>query len=146
MRNSMSYVNQQEFLFDDTILYNLTLGDSSYTMQQVERVTKAIGAHDFINALPDGYNTQVGDSGICLSGGQRQMLSIARALLRNTSLIILDEAHEGTQTTLGKNVINGLSNNRDPYFLYLSGTPFNILSLKSLQIYSTLLLGLSQIS
>ncbi len=109
LRNSMSYVNQQEFLFDDTILYNLTLGDSSYTMQQVERVTKAIGAHDFINALPDGYNTQVGDSGICLSGGQRQMLSIARALLRNTSLIILDEAtsalDEGTETTVIKGIV-----------------------------------------
>ena len=109
LRKSMSYVNQQEFLFDDTILYNLTLGDSSYTMQQVERVTKAIGAHDFINALPDGYNTQVGDSGICLSGGQRQMLSIARALLRNTSLIILDEAtaalDEGTETAVIKGIV-----------------------------------------
>ena len=61
LRNSMSYVNQQEFLFDDTILYNLTLGDTSYSMQQVEHVTKAIGAHDFIIALPDGYNTHVGD-------------------------------------------------------------------------------------
>ncbi len=114
LRNSMSYVNQQEFLFDDTILYNLTLGDSSYTMQQVERVTKAIGAHDFINALPDGYNTQVGDSGICLSGGQRQMLSIARALLKNTSLIILDEAtsalDEGTETTVIKGIVELMNN------------------------------------
>lgn len=114
LRNSMSYVNQQEFLFDDTILYNLTLGDSSYTMQQVERVTKAIGAHDFINALPDGYNTQVGDSGICLSGGQRQMLSIARALLKNTSLIILDEAtsalDEETETTVIKGIVELMNN------------------------------------
>lgn len=114
LRNSMSYVNQQEFLFDDTILYNLTLGDSSYTMQQVERVTKAIGAHDFINALPDGYNTQVGDSGICLSGGQRQTLSIARALLKNTSLIILDEAtsalDEETETTVIKGIVELMNN------------------------------------
>ncbi len=113
LRNSMSYVNQQEFLFDDTILYNLTLGDTSYSMQQVEHVTKAIGAHDFIIALPDGYNTHVGDSGICLSGGQRQMLSIARALLKNSTLIILDEAtsalDEQTESTVIKGIVELMS-------------------------------------
>lgn len=108
LRRSLSYINQQEFIFDDTILYNLTLGDTSYNQQQIERVTKAIGIHDFINTLPDGYNTQVGDSGICLSGGQRQMISIARALLQNTSLIILDEATSALDEETESIVINGI--------------------------------------
>lgn len=108
LRSSLSYVNQQEFLFDDTILYNLTLGNSSYSQDQVEHVTKAIGFHDFIKSLPDGYNTQVGDSGICLSGGQRQMISIARALLKNTSLIILDEATSALDEETESKVLNGI--------------------------------------
>lgn len=114
LRSSLSYVNQQEFLFDDTILYNLTLGDRSFSKEQVEQVTKAIGFHDFISTLPDGYNTNVGDSGICLSGGQRQMVSIARALLKNTSLIILDEAtsalDEQTESTVIKGIEQLMSN------------------------------------
>ena len=108
LRNSLSYVNQQEFLFDDTILYNLTLGSSSYSQDQVEHVTKALGFHDFIKSLPNGYKTQVGDSGICLSGGQRQLISIARALLKNTSLIILDEATSALDEETESKVLNGI--------------------------------------
>lgn len=108
LRNSLSYVSQQEFLFDDSILYNLTLGNASYNQDQIDRVTKAIGFYDFIKSLPNGFNTHVGDSGICLSGGQRQMLSIARALLKNTSLIILDEATSAMDEETESIVINGI--------------------------------------
>lgn len=108
LRRSLSYVNQQEFLFDDTILYNLTLGDTTYSQHQIDSVTKAIGLFDFISSLPDGYNTKVGDSGICLSGGQRQMVSIARALLKNTSLIILDEATSALDEHTESTVIKGI--------------------------------------
>jgi len=108
LRSSMSYVNQQEFLFDDTILYNLTLGDTTFSQHQIDSVTKAIGLFDYISSLPDGYNTKVGDSGICLSGGQRQMVSIARALLKNTSLIILDEATSALDEHTESTVIKGI--------------------------------------
>ena len=108
LRRSLSYVNQQEFLFDDTILYNLTLGDTTYSQHQIDSVTKAIGLFDYISTLPDGYNTKVGDSGICLSGGQRQMVSIARALLKNTSLIILDEATSALDEHTESTVIKGI--------------------------------------
>lgn len=108
LRRSLSYVNQQEFLFDDTILYNLTLGETTYSQHHIDRVTKAIGLFDYISSLPDGYNTKVGDSGICLSGGQRQMVSIARALLKNTSLIILDEATSALDEHTESTVIKGI--------------------------------------
>ncbi len=108
LRRSLSYVNQQEFLFDDTILYNLTLGDTTYSQHHIDSVTKAIGLFDYISSLPDGYNTKVGDSGICLSGGQRQMVSIARALLKNTSLIILDEATSALDEHTESTVIKGI--------------------------------------
>jgi ABC-type multidrug transport system fused ATPase/permease subunit len=108
LRRSLSYVYQQEFLFDDTILYNLTLGDTTYSQHHIDSVTKAIGLFDYISSLPDGYNTKVGDSGICLSGGQRQMVSIARALLKNTSLIILDEATSALDEHTESTVIKGI--------------------------------------
>lgn len=108
LRRSLSYVNQQEFLFDDTILYNLTLGDTTYSQHHIDSVTKAIGLFDYISSLPDGYNTKVGDSGICLSGGQRQMVTIARALLKNTSLIILDEATSALDEHTESTVIKGI--------------------------------------
>ena len=132
LRSSLSYVNQQEFLFDDTILYNLTLGDRSFSKEQVEQVTKAIGFHDFISTLPDGYNTNVGDSGICLSGGQRQMVSIARALLKHPKILILDDSTSACDTHTDALIREALQNNHKEITKFIIAQ--RVLSIKDCQI------------
>lgn len=88
----MSFVFQESFLFSDTIFNNIALGKPGATKEQVERAAKAAQCHDFIIALPQGYQTKIGDGGVYLSGGEQQRVSIARAILKNAPILILDEA------------------------------------------------------
>lgn len=88
----MSFVFQESFLFSDTIFNNIALGKPGATKEQVEQAAKAAQCHDFIMALPQGYQTQIGDGGVYLSGGEQQRVSIARAILKNAPILILDEA------------------------------------------------------
>lgn len=88
----ISFVFQESFLFSDTIFNNIALGKPGATREQVEQAAKAAQCHDFIMALPHGYQTQIGDGGVYLSGGERQRVSIARAVLKNAPILILDEA------------------------------------------------------
>ena len=90
--NLMSFVFQESFLFTDTIYNNIALGKPNATRQEVEQAAKAAQCHDFIMALPDRYNTMIGDGGVHLSGGEQQRISIARAILKNAPILILDEA------------------------------------------------------
>jgi ATP-binding cassette, subfamily B, bacterial len=92
LRNSIGYVSQDIYLFNGTIRENLIYGSSSYTTEFFETVCKAAQVDEFVIKLPQGYDTLVGERGIKLSGGQRQRICIARALLKDASILIFDEA------------------------------------------------------
>ena len=89
---NFSFVFQNVYLFHDTIANNIRFGEPDAPMEKVIEATKKACCHDFISALPDGYNTVIGEGGASLSGGEKQRISIARAIMKNAPIIILDEA------------------------------------------------------
>ena len=92
LRQHIATVNQNIALFDDTIRNNVAYGDSEYSDEQVIAAPKSAHAREFVEGLPDGLDTIIGENGLKLSGGQRQRLSIARAFLKDAPILILDEA------------------------------------------------------
>ena len=98
LRNLMGIVSQDSILFNDTIANNIKLGTQNATDTAVLEAAKIANADEFIQNLPDKYNTNIGDSGNTLSGGQKQRLSIARAVLKNPPIMILDEATSALDT------------------------------------------------
>jgi ATP-binding cassette, subfamily B, bacterial MsbA len=98
LRAQIAIVTQFTFLFNDTVRANIAYGDPSKSMDDVIAAAQAANAHEFITALPQGYETPIGELGVTLSGGQRQRVAIARALLKDAPILVLDEATSALDT------------------------------------------------
>jgi len=98
LRESLGIVTQEVILFNDTVRNNIAYGLGDVDQARVDEAARAANAHDFIQRMPEGYDTVIGDRGTKLSGGQRQRLSIARAILKNPPILILDEATSALDT------------------------------------------------
>lgn len=108
LRNLMGIVSQRSILFNDTIFNNIALGIENPDREAVIEAAKIANAHEFIESLPHGYDTNIGDGGGKLSGGQQQRISIARAVLKNPPIMILDEATSALDTESEKLVQDAL--------------------------------------
>ncbi|GAA0547289.1 ABC transporter ATP-binding protein [Halorubrum ejinorense] len=103
-RDRLSMVRQDPFIFNDTLRYNLTLGNREVSDEELDRVCSIAKVDEFIDELPDGYDSLLGDDGVRLSGGQQQRVALARALLEDADVLILDEATSDLDSNLEKQV------------------------------------------
>jgi ATP-binding cassette subfamily B protein len=98
LRDHVGYVSQDTFLFDGTIAENIRYGSFEATDEEVREAARKAEAHEFVTELPDGYDTEVGERGVKLSGGQRQRITIARTVLKDPEILVLDEATSDVDT------------------------------------------------
>lgn len=110
LRAQIGIVSQEVVLFDDTVVHNIAYGRDGASNEAIEQAARAAHAHEFIQRLPEGYQTRVGEHGVKLSGGERQRLAIARAILRDPPILILDEATSALDTESERVVQLALSN------------------------------------
>jgi ATP-binding cassette subfamily B multidrug efflux pump len=115
LRNNIALVQQEVFLFSDSILNNITLFDNSISKESVINAAKEIGIHDFILSLPNSFDYIVGERGVTLSSGQRQLIAFLRVYIRNPKVLILDEATASIDSAteqLLQSALEKLSKNR----------------------------------
>jgi len=110
LRSQIGVVSQDTILFNDTVRNNIAYGQPNVSQKTVEAAARAALAHDFITALPGGYDTVIGERGVRLSGGERQRIAIARALLKNAPILILDEATSALDSESESLVQSALAN------------------------------------
>ncbi|WP_461209596.1 ABC transporter ATP-binding protein [Desulfocurvus sp. DL9XJH121] len=110
LRRGIGIVSQDAFLFDDTVSRNIAYGQGEPDQEQVESCARAAYAHEFVSAMPEGYETMLGERGVRMSGGQKQRLTIARALFKDPPLLILDEATSALDTEAERKVQAALEN------------------------------------
>jgi len=121
LRRQIGIVEQEPFLFSRTIRENITYGvGRDMSQEEVERAAKAAAIHDVILTFPDGYNTLVGEKGVTLSGGQKQRVTIARTLLKNPRILILDDSTSSVDTETEASIrdaLNQLMENRTTFII-----------------------------
>ena len=108
LRRQISFVLQETVLFHGSIWYNIAYGKPEASRAEIMQAAELANAHEFIERMPQGYDTLVGERGVTLSGGQRQRIAIARAIIRNTPILILDEASSGLDAASEKLVFEAL--------------------------------------
>jgi subfamily B ATP-binding cassette protein MsbA len=104
----MSFVLQETVLFHGPVWHNIAYGKPGASRQEILRAAEMANAHEFIEKMPHGYDTIVGERGMTLSGGQRQRIAIARAIIRNTPILIMDEPSSGLDASSEKLVFEAL--------------------------------------
>ncbi|WP_135829673.1 ABC transporter ATP-binding protein [Halorussus halobius] len=107
-RSRVSVVRQDPHIFNDTLRRNITIGNRDASQAEIEDACEIAQVTEFLNNLPNGYDTELGDQGVKLSGGQRQRVAIARAILKDSDLLVLDEATSDLDTGLEKEVHDGI--------------------------------------
>ena len=110
LRKNISLVSQDVILFDDTIKANISYAKEDASDEEINQACEYAAADEFINKLPEKYNTLIGENGIRLSGGQKQRISIARAILKKSPIILLDEATSSLDAESEEIVQNAISN------------------------------------
>ena len=112
LRENIAYVPQDNFLFSDTLRHNIAFGVADDDMEAITKATEAACIHENIVAFPDGYETIVGERGVTLSGGQKQRSSIARALMKDAPILILDDSLSAVDTDTEEQILKNLKENR----------------------------------